>query len=51
MKPIVTKIIQVALAVASVAVPLASNYFSNKELDDQISKKAAEAVANALKHE
>lgn len=49
MNPIVTKVAKIAVKVLGVAVPLAASYFADKELDDKIAKKAAEAVANQMK--
>ena len=49
MNPIVMKVTKIAVKVLGVAVPLAAGYFSDKELDDKIAKKAAEAVANQMK--
>jgi len=43
------KIAKVAVKVIGIAATFATGYFADKELDDKISKKAAEAVANAMK--
>ena len=49
MNPIVMKVTKIVVKVLGVAVPLAAGYFADKELDDKITKKAAEAVANQMK--
>ena len=46
-KPVVLKIVKVAVTVIGVGVTLATNYFADKELDDKVSKKVAEALAKA----
>lgn len=51
MNPIVMKVAKIAVEVASLVVPLASKYFKDKELDGKIAKKAAEAVAEAMKNQ
>ena len=51
MNPIVMKVTKIAVKVLGVAVPLAAGYFADKELDDKIAKKAAEAVANQMKED
>lgn len=51
MNPVVTKVVKIVLKVASVGVPLAVNYFADKDLNDTITKKATEAVAEALKNQ
>lgn len=38
------KIVKVVVPVASVAVTAATSYLSNKELDDKVAKKVAEAL-------
>lgn len=48
MNPIVTKIAKIVVSVASIAVPIASNYFANKEIEEKIAKGAAKAVADIL---
>lgn len=50
MNPIVIRVAKIVVEVASVAVPMAAKYFSDKELDEKIAKKTAEAVAKAMKH-
>lgn len=45
MNPIVTKVAKISVKVLGVVVPLAASYFADKELDDKIAKKTAEAVA------
>jgi hypothetical protein len=45
------KVTKVAVKVLGVAVPIVTSYFADKELDEKITKKAAEAVANAMKRE
>lgn len=51
MNSTVMKVTKVAVKVLGVAVPIVANYFADKELDEKIAKKAAEAVANAMKRE
>lgn len=51
MNAVVIKVAKVAVKVLGVAVPIAANYFADKELDEKITKKAAEAVANAMEKE
>lgn len=40
-----TKIVKVLVPVAGIAVTLATNYFADKDLDDKIGKKVADALA------
>lgn len=49
MKPTVLKVAKIVVKVAGIAVPIAANYFADKELDEKITKKAAEAVTKAMK--
>lgn len=51
LNPTVMKGLKIAVNVASVAVPLAAKYFANKDMDETIAKKTAEAVAEAMKKE
>lgn len=51
LNPKVVKGLKIAVNVASVAVPLAAKYFADKDMDEKIAKKAAEAVAEAMKKE
>jgi hypothetical protein len=51
MNPIVMKVTKIAVKVLGVAVPIAASYFADKELDEKIAKKAAEAVADQIKKE
>lgn len=51
MNTTVIKVAKVAVKVLGIAVPIAANYFADKELDEKITKKAAEAVADAMKGE
>ena len=51
LNPMVVKGLKIAVNVASVAVPLAAKYFADKEMDEKIAQKAAEAVAEAMKKE
>lgn len=51
MNTTVIKVAKVAVKVLGVAVPIAANYFADKELDEKITKKTAEAVAKAMKEE
>ena len=47
----VLKIVQIALPVLSLVVAAGTDYFKNKELDEKISKKVTEALANAKTEE
>lgn len=40
----VLKIVKVAVSVAGVGLALAQNYFADKDLDDKVTKKVAEAL-------
>ena len=40
----VFKIVKVAVAVAGVGITLAQSYFADKDLDDKVTKKVAEAL-------
>lgn len=51
MKPKAMTIAKIAVKVLGIALPIAANYFSEKELDEKIAKKAAEAVANQMNGE
>ena len=51
MKPKVMTIAKIAVKVLGIAVPIATSYFADKELDEKIAKKAAEAVANQMNRE
>ena len=51
MKPKVMTIAKIAVKVIGVAATLATSYFADKELDEKIAKKAAEAVADQIKKE
>lgn len=51
MNPIVMKVTKIAVKVLGVAVPIAASYFADKELDEKIARKTAEAVTNAMKKE
>ena len=42
------KIGKAVVEIAGIAVPLASKYFKDKELDEQISKKVAQEVAKIM---
>lgn len=39
------KVIKAVVALAGVGVTLATNYFADKDLDEKVSKKVAEALA------
>jgi hypothetical protein len=39
------KAVKVLVPVASIAVTLATNYFADKDLDEKVGKKVAEALA------
>lgn len=39
------KVASVIVSVASMVLPIATNYFDNKKLDEKIAKAVAEAVA------
>ena len=41
------KVVKIVVPVASLGVTLAANYLSNKELDDKVSKKVAEALTKS----
>lgn len=45
------KIVKIAVKVVGVAATFATGYFADKELDEKINKKTAEAVAKAMKGE
>lgn len=49
MKDTVMKIAKIALPVIGVGVTLASNYFADKDLDDKVTKKVSEALAEVGK--
>lgn len=49
MKDTVMKIAKIALPIITVGVTLASNYFADKDLDDKVTKKVSEALAEAGK--
>lgn len=51
MNSTVFKVVKIVVKVAGIAVPIAANYFADKELDEKITKKAAEAVTKAMKME
>ena len=51
MNPKVMAIAKNAVKVIGVAATLATSYFADKELDEKIAKKAAEAVAKNMKGE
>ena len=51
MKPKVMTVAKIAVKVIGVAATLATGYFADKELDEKIAKKAAEAVATNMKGE
>ena len=51
MNAVVIKVAKVAVKVLGIAVPIAANYFADKELDEKITKKAAEAVTKAMEKE
>lgn len=51
MNPMVIKGAKIAVKVASVAVPIAANYFADRELKEKVAKMAKEAVAEAMKKE
>lgn len=39
------KVAKIVVSVASIGVSIAANYFADKELDDKVAKKVAEALA------
>ena len=45
-KKLVMKIAKIAVPVASIAVTIATNFLSEKDLDDKIAKKLAESLKN-----
>ena len=45
------KAVKIIVPVATFGLGLVSSWLNNKELDEKITKKAAEAVANVLKEE
>lgn len=45
------KVIKLGVTVASIGITLATNYFADKELDDKVAKKVAEALAKANEKE
>lgn len=45
-----SKVARYILPVISIGVTLATNYFSDKELDDKIAKKTSEAISNLSKN-
>lgn len=51
MNPIVLKVVKTVVEVGSVALPMALKYFKDKELDENIEKKVAKAVADAMKNQ
>ena len=51
MNPKVMTVAKIAVKVIGVAATLATSYFADKELDEKIAKKAAEAVAKNMKGE
>lgn len=46
LSPKVMKVAKVLVSVASVGVSLATSWFAEKDLDDKVAKKVAEALAN-----
>lgn len=51
LNPMAMKVLKIVVNVASVTVPVAAKYFADRDLDEKIAKKAAEAVAEAMKKE
>lgn len=51
MNPVVMKSLKFAVKVGSIVLPIAVNYFAEKDLEQKIAEKAAEAVAEALNKE
>lgn len=49
MNPTVFKVGKIVVKVLTIAVPAVSSYFASKELDEKITKKVAEAIANQNK--
>ena len=47
----VLKVIKVVVAVAGVGITLASNFIADKDLDDKVAQKVADAIANSTKGE
>lgn len=47
----IAKGLKIIVPVATFGLGLVSTWLSNKDLDDKIAKKAAEAVANTVKEE
>ena len=47
----VLNIVRLALPLVSLALTVATDYFKDKDLDEKISKKVAEALTNAKKGE
>lgn len=45
------KVVKIVVKVIGVAATFATGYFADKEMDDKITKKAAEAVAKAMEKE
>lgn len=45
MKPNVIKGLKIVVSLAGVGVTLASNYFADKDLNDKVAKKVAEAMS------
>ena len=45
------KAVKIIVPIASVGVTLAANFLSNKELDDKVSAKVAEALAKSQEGE
>ena len=41
------KVVKALVPVASIAVTLAANYFADKDLDEKVGKKVAEALAKS----
>lgn len=51
MKEKMLKAVKVLVPVASIAVTIATNYFAEKDLNEKIGKKVAEALANTTGEE
>lgn len=49
MKEAVMKVAKIVLPILTVGVTLASNYLADKDLDDKVTKKVSEALAEAGK--
>lgn len=48
MNPTVFKVLKAVVGVASLALPLASNYFENKDLKELVAKEVAEQFAKKV---